>query len=104
MNNAKEIAVVGSEDFALGFQLAGIRKAYAETDPKDLERRIASLLDAKDVGILVVDARDVERISPTLKRRIGASLDPVVITMGGEGGGDLREKVKRAIGIDLYKE
>lgn len=104
MNEGKPIAVVGSEDFTLGFQLAGIRMAYAETDPKEVERRIAGFLDRRDVGILIVDAKDVEHLSSNLKRRLGASLDPVVITMGGAGGGDLREKVKRAIGIDLYKE
>jgi vacuolar-type H+-ATPase subunit F/Vma7 len=35
---------------------------------------------------------------------MAASLDPVVVQLGGEGGGDLRDKVRRAIGIDLYKE
>ena len=30
------------------------------------------------------------------------SISPVVVPVGGEEG-DLREKVKRAIGVDLYK-
>lgn len=103
MSDMKEIAVVGTEEFALGFQLAGVRKAYAETDVKEMERHVGRILDASDVGILVVDQKDVDRFSPSIKRRLGASLAPVVITMGSAGG-DLREKVKRAIGIDLYKE
>jgi vacuolar-type H+-ATPase subunit F/Vma7 len=32
------------------------------------------------------------------------SIDPVIIQIGEAGEDDLREKVKRAIGIDLYKE
>jgi len=98
----KEIGVVGSEDFVLGFQLAGVRKAVRstpETYPQDVERLLASGL-----GILIVDAKDVDRLNPFLRKRLLDSNEPVVIQMGGESGGDLREKVKRAIGIDLYKD
>jgi V/A-type H+-transporting ATPase subunit F len=103
VNSGKELAVVGREDFTLGFQLAGVRKAYPVADAEELEKRVADVLDADDVGILVVEASDVDKLTPATKRRLQASLEPVVIQMGGEGG-DLREKVKRAIGIDLYKE
>ena len=42
---------------------------------------------------------------PLHPEKVADSLDPVVVAMGeGAGEGDLREKVKRAIGIDLFKK
>ncbi|MCK5548449.1 MAG: V-type ATP synthase subunit F, partial [Thermoplasmata archaeon] len=48
-----EVAVVGSEEFVLGFRLVGIRKVISCPDDK-LEERINDVLRDKDVGILVL--------------------------------------------------
>ena len=48
------------------------------------------------------DALARER-AQTLKERIMGSVDPVVIPVGEEEG-DMRDKVRRAMGIDLYKD
>ncbi|MHB8584676.1 MAG: V-type ATP synthase subunit F [Thermoplasmatota archaeon] len=100
----KTVAVVGSDDFTVGFALAGVRNRTIAHTPDELEAGIQHQLDAKEAGILIIDAGDAERVSASLRRRIASSLDPVVVVLGGSGGGDLREKVRRAIGIDLYKE
>ena len=42
-------------------------------------------------------------LNPDLKWRAMESLSPVVVAIGKEEDHGLREKVKRAIGIDLYK-
>ena len=50
-----EIAVVGTPEFTLGFQLAGISNLY---NPEGEEERIKvfrDLLNSKDVGIVVVE-------------------------------------------------
>lgn len=101
---SKDIGVLGSSDFVLGFNLAGVRKTYVadrEEFPKQMER----ILTQKDnLGILVVESHNLDSLPPSLRRKVSGSLDPVVIAMGeGAGEADLREKVKRAIGIDLYK-
>ncbi|HVL48688.1 MAG TPA: V-type ATP synthase subunit F [Candidatus Thermoplasmatota archaeon] len=102
---SKAIAVIGDEDFVLGFQLAGIRRAEKAETPEEFTAAVDKVLTGpKDVGILIVNAKDVPGLAPNVRRRLSESIDPVVIQMGGEAGGDLREKVKRAIGIDLYKE
>ena len=101
---SKQIAVFGSPDFVLGFRLAGVKQSVPTPDADAFESQVSAALQDKSVGIVVVDAKDVDRASPSLKRRISASVDPVVVALGGEGGGDLREKIKRAIGIDLYKD
>jgi V/A-type H+-transporting ATPase subunit F len=96
-----EIAVVGSEEFVTGFRLAGIRQVYAVT-PELLLDTLVSVLDDENVGILAVSTRDLERLPAQLRTRMMASVDPVVIPVGEEEG-DLRDKVRRAMGIDLYK-
>lgn len=101
---SKEIGVIGDEGFILGFQLAGIRRAV-QAEGEDYESKVRAVLDdPQNLGILIVHDQDVARLSDNTRRRLTDSLDPVVIRMGGEGGGDLREKVKRAIGIDVYKD
>jgi V/A-type H+-transporting ATPase subunit F len=101
---SKDIGVMGTSDFVLGFNLAGVRKTYVveRTDfPKEIERVLAQ---KDNLGILVVEAHNVEGLQGNLRRKVSESLEPVVIALGeGAGEADLREKVKRAIGIDLYK-
>jgi len=96
-----EIAVVGSEEFVTGFRLAGIRKVYSVT-PDTLLDVLVKVLDEESVGILAVHTKDLERLPHQLRTRMMASVDPVVIPIGEEEG-DMRDKVRRAMGIDLYK-
>ena len=100
----RDIGVMGSSDFVLGFNLAGVRKTYI-VEPQDFSRAMERILSQKDnLGILIVESSSLDTLPPNLRRKVGGSLEPVVIAMGeGAGEADLREKVKRAIGIDLYK-
>ena len=97
-----ELAVVGRDDFVLGFKLAGIRKVYG-VDPEGLEAKIDEVVDDPDVGILVVSTEDLQRLSHGARRRLETVPRPVVIAVGTQQEEDLRAKVKRAIGIDLFK-
>lgn len=97
-----EIAVVGLENFVIGFRLAGIRKTYIATDA-DIEEKIHKALDDRSVGILVIHNSTIKNVSHTLKRRIEESVQPVVVAIGKEGGADIQERIKQAIGIDLWK-
>ena len=96
-----EIAVVGSEEFVVGFRLAGIRMVYG-VEPDKLQETILQLLEEKSVGILAVHSKDIETLPQPLRDRMMASVDPVVIPVGEEEG-DMRDKIRRAMGIDLYK-
>lgn len=96
-----EIAVVGSEEFVTGFRLAGIRKVYSVTADSLLDT-LVKVLDEESVGILAVHTSDLEKLPNQLRARMMASVDPVVIPIG-EDEGDMRDKVRRAMGIDLYK-
>lgn len=96
-----EIAVVGSEEFVVGFRLAGIMKVYGVPQEK-LQETILELMEKEEIGILAVHTADIERLPQGMRDRILGSVDPVVIPVGEEEG-DMRDKVRRAMGIDLYK-
>lgn len=96
-----EIAVVGSEEFVTGFRLAGIKKVYAVTPDKLLDK-VVQVMDEAEVGILAIHQQDLDRLPSQLRARMMESVDPVVIPVGLDEG-DMRDKVRRAMGIDLYK-
>jgi V/A-type H+-transporting ATPase subunit F len=96
-----EFAVLGSEEFVLGFRLAGVRRVYA-VPPKEMESKLLELIADNSIGILAMNSTDLSKVSASARRKALESISPVVIQVGGEEG-DLREKVKRAIGVDLYK-
>ena len=99
----KEIAIAGPEEFVIGFRLAGVSRA-AVTERDTFQSEVEKLLSAGDVGILVVPSEEAARLPASLRRKLTETIDPVVIQLGAGGSeDDLREKVKRAIGIDLYK-
>ncbi len=97
-----ELAVVGRDEFVLGFRLAGVRKCYS-VEPEELEAKVDEVVDDPEVGILVLNTEDLKRLSHGTRRRLETVPRPVVIAVGAKQEEDLRAKVKRAIGIDLFK-
>jgi V/A-type H+-transporting ATPase subunit F len=99
-----EIAVIGNSEFILGFRLAGIRKTYAAENDEKLNECITSALSDGQVGILVLNSSDMERLPRRLRATLENSVKPTVIALGGEEGGlSMREKIKRSVGVDLWK-
>jgi V/A-type H+/Na+-transporting ATPase subunit F len=97
-----ELAAVGRDDFVQGFKLAGVRKTFSV--PKEgLEAQLAKILEDPAIGILVLSADDLSVLSHPMRRRLDTTPRPVVIAIGRREEEDLREKIKRAIGVDLYK-
>ena len=99
-----EIAVIGSSEFIIGFRLAGVRKIYAAENDEQLKDQINEVLKDAVVGILVMDSRDMDRLPLRLRSLLENSIRPTVITIGDEEGGmSLRERIKRSVGVDLWK-
>jgi V/A-type H+-transporting ATPase subunit F len=99
-----EIAVVGNSEFIIGFQLAGVRRTYAAESDEKLTETITSVLADNDVGILVVKGSDIQKLPLRLRTQIEESVKPTVVTLGGEEGGlSMRERIKRSVGVDLWK-
>jgi V/A-type H+-transporting ATPase subunit F len=105
---SQEIAVVGSSDFTTGFRLAGVRRFENVQDAdkeEQLDDAVESVLEDDNVGIVVMHDEDIEYLSRTVRQRVETSVEPVVVTLGGgTGSGNLREQIKRAIGIDLMED
>ena len=100
-----EIAVIGNSEFILGFRLAGIKKTYAVENDEKLVECITSVLADQEVGILVMNAGDMDKVPRKLRTTLDNSVRPTVIALGsgGEGGLSMREKIKRSVGVDLWK-
>lgn len=99
-----EIAVIGNGEFILGFRLAGIRKTYAAESDEVLFGLVQRVLEDPEVGILVMNNPDLERLPRRLKATLENSIKPTVIAIGGdESGMSLRERIKRSVGVDLWK-
>jgi V/A-type H+-transporting ATPase subunit F len=105
---SQEIAVIGSPDFTTGFRLAGVREfanVPDEEKPEQLDEAVSSMLEADDVGIIVMHDDDLDHLSRQVRQAVETSIEPTLVTLGGgAGAGGLREQIKRAIGIDLMEE
>lgn len=98
-----EIAVIGSSEFVLGFRLAGIRKTYAAEDDEMYRELITRVLGDEDIAILVLKGSDVKQLPLRMQNTLEESVKPTVITMGVvEGGMTMRERIIRAMGVDLW--
>jgi vacuolar-type H+-ATPase subunit F/Vma7 len=95
------ITVIGNRDFILGFKLAGIHNSFIE---ENVESKVTTLLAEKEVDILVVHDEDYKKLSSGLKKKIFESVKPIVIAIGSLEEDDLRTRIKKVIGVDLYKK
>ena len=96
-----QIAAVGSEAFIIGFRLAGIDNVFP-SDVEDMEPTLKKVMTDSRFGIVIVHDNEVRHISRAAKEIMLNSIKPVLIQIGGDEG-ELRDKVKAIIGVDLYK-
>ncbi len=98
-----EIAFVGAGESALGFNLAGIKKSFEANTEEELVTKIGEVMADSDVGILVLKQSDYNRLPKRLQEQLSESIKPTIIAIGTEQSTEMREKIKRAIGVDLWK-
>jgi|TARA_Y100000590_G_scaffold469766_2_gene659625 V/A-type H+-transporting ATPase subunit F len=98
-----EIAVVGPLEFTLGFQLAGVENLYNPSDDEEMAETLRSLLNEKEVGVVVIDNIDLMRLPERLRQQLSDSVTPTVLGIGTQEDNTLRESIKSALGVDLWK-
>ena len=98
-----EIAVDGSPAFTHGFQLAGLSSHYTPDTDDELQSTLRSLLNNKSVGIMVVDSAVMATLPERLRDQLSASVSPTVLGIGTEEDTTLRDTIRKAIGVDLWK-
>jgi len=98
-----ELAVVGSQEFTLGFQLAGISNIFNPGNDDEMSSQLKSLLNSKEVGIIVIDSSIMSTLPERLRNQLSASVTPTVLGIGTEEDTTLRDTIRKAIGVDLWK-
>jgi len=93
-----KIVVVGNEEFTLGFELIGI-ESY---ELIELEKLISK---GNEIGIVIINQNDFDTLSIKLKNDISKLLKPIVVILSADDvkGNTLKEKIIKALGVDLMK-
>ena len=100
----KRLAVIGDPDFNIGFRLAGVRDIFDVTNDEELIKTVENVLRSKDIGVVVMDYNLLKKLPPILRKAVDESVEPTFVFVGEEGGvEEIREKIRKAIGVDLWK-
>jgi V/A-type H+-transporting ATPase subunit F len=97
-----ELGVVGDAEFCLGFRLVGLRYVFEVEEDGDWEQSVTKAMSEEEVGILVMPSEVIPDLHPAIRQDIVSSVRPVVIPIGATEESDLREKIKQAVGVDLW--
>ena len=97
-----EIAIVGTEEFNMGFMLAGITRFF--NIEEGLESAFERALSDPDVGILIALDVHYSELSNKTRVKCDMSNDPVVVVVGKTSDDTLREQIIRTVGVDLWKD
>lgn len=95
------IIVAGSPEAALGFRLSGLVESC--TDPDKVE----ALLARGDVSMIIITDTMKNSLPEKVKRMVDMSTKPLCIEVAdynapaGARGAGLRDRIKRAIGLDI---
>lgn len=99
MEDEKSIAVIGDEEFTVGFRLAGVKKIF---NPGDYGEKIEELINRDDIGILVAEKTDLEQLPERKRKNVEESVDPVVVALSEQGTSDqINQKIRKVIGADI---
>lgn len=102
--NKKKIAAIGKKEFTLGFELAGVQTTYNPNNTEQYINQIESIIenDTEEVGILIVNNKDLQELPKRIQKQVNQSVDPVTVILSEEGESQrLKEKIKKAIGADI---
>lgn len=97
-----ELAVIGRETFTLGFRLAGVRRIWNADDPAGLERAVMEARRDPEISILVMETADVQAMDNRLRHELVSSVKPTLVAVGTDEDNTLRDKIKQAVGVDLW--
>ena len=97
-----KIAVIGGNEFVVGFELAGIKQVI-ESDENPF-RQMKSLVGSKEIGIVVVDEKIMDGLASHERLQIESCVEPVFLPLSQKAEqGNLRRLIKKSIGVDLWK-
>ena len=56
-----------------------------------------------EIGIVVLDSRDLSRLPERVRDQVNLSITPTFLGIGTEEDNTLRESIRKALGVDLWK-
>ena len=98
-----EIAVVGDDLFTIGFRLVGIEKWFNVSEEVSVDKAVKSAMGDKEIGVIVIHDKNWKELEPSLRKKLSNSVKPTVIAIGSEVDQGLRDRIKTAVGVDLWK-
>lgn len=97
-----KMSVLGSNEFVVGFQLAGIKDTIEVSD--NPMNDINKLKTQKEAGVVVVEERILEGLDKHQRLEVEDSVDPVFIPVSTKVEQDsLKRLIKKSVGVDLWK-
>ena len=94
-----EIAVIGREDFCLGFELAGVGRVFNTEDPA---AAISAVQNDAETGIVIFDENLLEKLDVEERESLAESLKPVYINLSTRPSEEsLKKMIRKSIGVDL---
>jgi vacuolar-type H+-ATPase subunit F/Vma7 len=95
-------AVLGGNEFIVGFQLAGIKDTI-EVSNNPIQD-INNFKTKKEHGVVIIDENIMENLEKHDRIDVEDSVDPVFIPVSTKVEQDsLKRLIKKSIGIDLWK-
>ena len=97
------VAVLGGNEFIVGFQLAGIRRVIeVKENISDIMEKIGELKGNKEISIAIVDEKLLNKLDKHDRFDIEASVSPVFVPLSTSSSQEnLRYLIKKSIGVDL---
>ena len=98
-----QIAAIGTPEFALGFQLAGIRKTVeVKNEPMS---QIRELMQDKEMSVVIIDEKTLNSLESHERVFVEDSIKPVFVPLSMDANQEnLRRLIKKSIGVDLWKK
>lgn len=97
-----EIGIIGNDLFTIGFRLVGIEKWFNVSDDVPVDDAIKTALLDKEIGVLVIHDEDWKKLDASLRKKLSNSVKPTVIAIGADVDEGLRDRIKTAVGVDLW--
>ena len=98
-----EIGVVGRDMFTTGFRLVGVHKWFEVDEQASSEQVVAQALADREIGVLVIHDTEWQELEPKTQAQLSNSVHPTVIAIGAKVDDTLRDRIRTAVGVDLWK-
>lgn len=95
----RDIAVVGTKDFTIGFELTG---AVDAVRADSIEEELNKMARSPKHDIVIIREKDFQNLAEVTKQKVESSTEPVFVRLSEEPQiENLNSKIEKAIGADI---